>query len=90
MTNGIQHHFYLETQTAIAIPEDGDALRVIASTQGPAPTRDFLSSFLQMPANKIVVETRRDGGSYGGKYVASRRNCATTTAVAKILGVPAR
>lgn len=43
-----------------------------------------------MPANKIVVETRRDGGSYGGKFIASRRITGLTAAVSRILARPAR
>lgn len=38
---------------------------IIVSVQGPAPTRQFLASFLGMAENKLVVETRRDGGAYG-------------------------
>lgn len=64
---GGQEHFYLETQVSIAVPKDADEMEIFSSTQQPATLQRDLASFLGIPANRIVVRTKRLGGGFGGK-----------------------
>jgi xanthine dehydrogenase molybdopterin binding subunit/xanthine dehydrogenase small subunit len=64
---GGQEHFYLETQAASAEPgEDGDVV-VRSSTQHPSEIQAVVSHVLHLPRNKVVVESPRMGGGFGGK-----------------------
>ncbi|XP_046388161.1 xanthine dehydrogenase [Ischnura elegans] len=65
---GGQEHFYLETNSAIAIPrEDGCELEVICSTQHPTEVQKLIAEATGMPANRIVCRVKRIGGGFGGK-----------------------
>ncbi|WP_142847648.1 xanthine dehydrogenase molybdopterin binding subunit [Telmatospirillum sp. J64-1] len=64
---GGQDHFYLETQVAMALPqEDGDML-VLSSTQHPTEVQHMVAKVLALPYNAVTVEVRRMGGGFGGK-----------------------
>lgn len=80
MRMGGQEHFYLETQSAIAVPkgEDGE-MELFVSTQNPTKTQMLVAKALGVPANRIVVRTKRMGGGFGGKET---RNCFHTSVVA--------
>ena len=62
-----QEHLYLETQSAIAIPEDGGRIYCISSTQGPTGTQKAIAKVLGIPMAQVEVEARRLGGAFGGK-----------------------
>jgi len=62
-----QEHLYLETQAAIAIPEDGGRMYCISSTQGPTGVQKAISRVLGIPMAQVEVEARRLGGAFGGK-----------------------
>jgi len=64
---GGQDHFYLETQTAWAIPEEGEHLVVYSSTQHPAETQECVATVLGLPAHNVTVKCLRMGGAFGGK-----------------------
>lgn len=64
---GGQEHFYLESQAALAFPqEDGDML-VHSSTQHPTEIQHKVAEALGQPFNSVRVEIRRMGGGFGGK-----------------------
>lgn len=64
---GGQEHFYLESQVASARPgEEGD-LRVQSSTQHPAEVQAIVAQVLGLPKHRVVVESPRMGGGFGGK-----------------------
>lgn len=65
---GGQEHFYLETQACIALPklEDGET-ELFCSTQNPTEIQLLTAEVLGVPANRIVVRTKRMGGGFGGK-----------------------
>jgi len=65
---GGQEHFYLETQATVALPklEDGE-MEIFCSTQNPAEIQFLTAEVLGLPANRIVVRTKRMGGGFGGK-----------------------
>lgn len=57
----------METQTAVAVPTQADGLVMIASTQAPSAVQSAVATAIQVPQNKVVVETVRVGGAFGGK-----------------------
>ncbi|KAL3677014.1 hypothetical protein R1sor_026962 [Riccia sorocarpa] len=68
---GGQCHFYLEPQTALAVPDEDDCITVYSSTQAPEYVQLSLGAALGIPLHNIRVITRRLGGSFGGKSMHS-------------------
>jgi xanthine dehydrogenase/oxidase len=63
-----QYHFYLEAQSALAIPKD-EGLQIYSSTQSPSNVVDHVSSLLGLKQNHIDVRVGRLGGGFGGKQL---------------------
>lgn len=61
----------METQTALAIPDEDNSMVVYSSTQFPEITHSVIARCLGVPENKIRVITRRVGGGFGGKALKS-------------------
>jgi CO/xanthine dehydrogenase Mo-binding subunit len=79
-----QYHFYMETQTTVAIPMEDGGLRIITSTQSPSSVQSSVASTVSMPLNKVIVEMKRAGGGYGGKISnATPYACAAAFAAHK-------
>jgi xanthine dehydrogenase large subunit len=87
---GGQEQFYLESQAAIAWPDEEDTLRVLSSTQNPSEVQDVIAHVLGLPINKVVVETKRMGGAYGGKECQATHPAAIAALVAHKTKRPAR
>jgi xanthine dehydrogenase molybdopterin binding subunit len=66
-----QEQWYLETQISIAIPGEGDEMKVYCSTQNPNEVQMLMADVLGINANEIEVEVRRMGGAFGGKETQS-------------------
>ncbi|MEO8877556.1 MAG: xanthine dehydrogenase molybdopterin binding subunit, partial [Polyangiaceae bacterium] len=64
---GGQEHFYLESQAAWAEADDAGGVRVVSSTQHPSEVQASISHVLHLPRTKVVVESPRMGGGFGGK-----------------------
>lgn len=64
---GAQEHWYLETQSALAVPGEDKEMLVIASSQNPAETQTIVAEVLGVEKKEIEVEVRRMGGAFGGK-----------------------
>lgn len=64
---GGQEHFYLETQTAMVIPGEDDALQVFCSTQNPTEVQKLVAEVMGISMNKVTIDMRRMGGGFGGK-----------------------
>lgn len=64
---GGQEHFYLETNTTVAVPRDTNEIEVFSSTQSPSKTQSLVAKALGIPANRVHVRTKRLGGGFGGK-----------------------
>lgn len=62
-----QEHVYLETQGAIAWPDDSGGVRVFSGTQSPSGVQAIVARILGVPMNLVEIETRRLGGAFGGK-----------------------
>ncbi len=64
---GGQEHFYLETQAAWAERGDDGDVTVVSSTQHPSEIQAVVAHVLDLPRNKVVVQSPRMGGGFGGK-----------------------
>ncbi|HAG16762.1 MAG TPA: xanthine dehydrogenase molybdopterin binding subunit [Bacteroidales bacterium] len=65
--SGGQEHWYLETQTALAVPGEGKEMRIFSSTQHPDETQAVVANVLGVSRNHVEVEVKRMGGAFGGK-----------------------
>ena len=79
---GGQDHFYLETQAALALPEENGCLTVLSSTQHPTEVQNEVAHVLGLGAHAVVCEVPRMGGGFGGK-----ESQATGVACLAALGV---
>ncbi|KAK1272258.1 Indole-3-acetaldehyde oxidase [Acorus gramineus] len=68
---GSQYYFYMETQTALAIPDEDDCMVVYSSSQCPENVQIVIARCLGIPQNNVRVITRRVGGGFGGKALRS-------------------
>ena len=64
---GAQEHWYLETQIALCLPQEGKEMKVLCSTQNPTETQILVAESLAVSFHEVEVETRRMGGAFGGK-----------------------
>eukprot|EP00775_Hariotina_reticulata_P005584 gene5584-5823_t len=64
---GSQRHFYMEPQTAVAAPVEGDRLAVVSSCQGVDQVLWVVAELLQLKHNQVTVTANRVGGGFGGK-----------------------
>ena len=62
-----QEHFYLETQAALALPEEAGGVFVHSSTQHPAETQEVVARVLGIAKHAVTVQCLRMGGAFGGK-----------------------
>ncbi|MCP4214438.1 MAG: molybdopterin-dependent oxidoreductase [bacterium] len=68
---GGQAHFYLETQSALVIPNESNHLTIYVSTQNPSGNQAAAAQALELSANMIEVKVHRIGGGFGGKQTRS-------------------
>ncbi|GJM96866.1 hypothetical protein PR202_ga13738 [Eleusine coracana subsp. coracana] len=62
-----QYYFYMETQVALAIPDEDNCITVYALTQIPEVTQNVVARCLGIPFHNVRLITRRVGGGFGGK-----------------------
>jgi xanthine dehydrogenase molybdopterin binding subunit/xanthine dehydrogenase small subunit len=85
-----QEHFYLETQAAWAKPGEDGAMFVSSSTQHPSEVQAVVAHLLSVPANKVVVQSLRMGGGFGGKETQAATPAALAALAARRTGRPVR
>ncbi|XP_027104274.2 abscisic-aldehyde oxidase-like isoform X1 [Coffea arabica] len=66
---GSQNHFYMETQTALAVPDEDNCMVVYSSIQVPEYAQIVIAKCLGLPQHNVRVITRRVGGGFGGKAI---------------------
>lgn len=87
---GGQEHFYLESQSAAALPgEDGDML-IHSSTQHPTEIQHKVAEALGVPMHRIRVEMRRMGGGFGGKESQGNALAVACAVAARATGRPCK
>lgn len=88
--SGAQEHWYLETQTALCIPGEGNEIKVLSSTQNPSETQAIVSHVLGIPKNEVTVEVRRLGGGFGGKETQGNNVAAWCALLSIATGKPVK
>lgn len=59
----------METQTALAVPDEDNCMVVYSSSQVPEKTHTVIARCLGIPEHNVRVITRRVGGGFGGKAI---------------------
>ncbi|MEE2644681.1 MAG: xanthine dehydrogenase molybdopterin binding subunit [Myxococcota bacterium] len=88
--SGGQDHFYLESQAAMAIPDEAGTLQVHSSTQHPSEVQSKVAALLGWSRNRIVVTARRMGGGFGGKETQAAHYGAMAALGAWVTGRPVK
>ncbi|KAF2299839.1 hypothetical protein GH714_004391 [Hevea brasiliensis] len=68
---GSQYYFYMENQTALAVPDEDNCMVVYSSIQCPEYAQAAIAKCLGVPEHNVRVLTRRVGGGFGGKVTKS-------------------
>uniref|UniRef100_A0A0D9XHN4 FAD-binding PCMH-type domain-containing protein n=1 Tax=Leersia perrieri TaxID=77586 RepID=A0A0D9XHN4_9ORYZ len=87
---GSQYYFYMETQTALAIPDEDNCITVYCSAQMPEVTQDIVARCLGIPLHNVRIITRRVGGGFGGKAMKATHVAAACSVAAFKLRRPVR
>lgn len=87
---GGQDHFYLETQAALVIPEEGGCMRVLSSTQHPSEVQREVAGVLGLPIGMVSCEVPRLGGGFGGKESQASGTACLAALGAFATGKPVR
>ncbi|NQY37628.1 MAG: xanthine dehydrogenase molybdopterin binding subunit [Alteromonadaceae bacterium] len=81
---GGQEHFYLEGQISTAEPTEDGGMIVFTSSQHPSEVQKLVAEVLDIPFNKVVVDTRRMGGAFGGKETQAAQWACIASLLANI------
>ncbi len=87
---GGQEHWYLETQSALAVPGEDLEMKVFSSTQHPSETQAIVAEVLGISRNEVEVEVRRMGGAFGGKETQANHYAAWAALLARKTGQPVK
>ncbi|KAL6005129.1 aryl-alcohol oxidase 3 [Asimina triloba] len=87
---GSQYHFYMETQTALAVPDEDNCVAVYSSCQCPENAQLVIADCLGIPYHNVRVITRRVGGGFGGKALKALAVAAACALAAYKLRRPVR
>ncbi|KAL9228641.1 hypothetical protein vseg_004196 [Gypsophila vaccaria] len=85
-----QYYFYMETQTALAIPDEDNCMLVYSSIQNPESVHTSIARCLGVPEHNVRVITRRVGGGFGGKAFKAMPIAIACALAAHKLGRPVR
>ena len=67
-TTQLVEHAYIEPETVLAIPLEGNkGIKIIGSIQNPFTARKVVASVLNWPLTKVRIVQAELGGSFGGK-----------------------
>ena len=64
---GYQEHAYLETQGALAVPEENGVMAIYGTMQCPFYVQGAVARVLGLPLSKVRVVQTTTGGAFGGK-----------------------
>ncbi|KAI3687836.1 hypothetical protein L1987_81539 [Smallanthus sonchifolius] len=85
-----QYYFYMETQTALAVPDEDNCMVVYSSSQAPEFAHLAISRCLNIPEHNVRMITRRVGGGFGGKVVKAMPVATACALAAYKLRCPVR
>jgi len=89
-TTNYQVHSYLETQAAVAVPQDNGGMNVYGSMQCPFYVQDAVKKVLGVPYNKVRIIQQTTGGAFGGKEDVPSIVCGHAAMLARITGKPVK
>lgn len=87
---GGQEHFYLEGQSALALPQEGGDMVVHSSSQHPTEIQHKVADALGLPMHAVRVEVRRMGGGFGGKESQGNHLAIACAIIAARTGRPCK
>jgi xanthine dehydrogenase/oxidase len=87
---GGQLHFYMETQSCVATPQDANMIVVNPSSQSPLEMHQTSAASIGVPQNRIRVRINQLGGGYGGKTEPARFVTGPTVVAANATNRPVR
>lgn len=90
LKTGGQEHWYLETQSCLAVPGEGKEIKIYSSTQHPSETQAIVAEVLGVQKNEVEVEVRRMGGAFGGKETQANHYAAWAALLAEATGNPVK
>jgi len=90
LKTGGQEHWYLETQSCLAVPGEDREMMVYSSTQHPSETQAIVAEVLGIQKNEVEVEVRRMGGAFGGKETQANHVAAWSSLLANATGKPVK
>ncbi len=90
LRTGGQDHFYLEPHASLAVFDEQDQVLVHSSTQHPSETQGIVARVLGVPKHRVVVQSLRMGGAFGGKEVQANAFAAVAALAAWTTRRPAR
>ncbi len=90
LKTGGQEHWYLETQSCLAVPGEGKEIKLFSSTQHPTETQAIVAEVLGIQKNEVEVEVRRMGGAFGGKETQANHFAAWSALLANATGRPVK
>ncbi|PHN03658.1 molybdopterin cofactor-binding domain-containing protein [Flavilitoribacter nigricans] len=88
--SGCQVHFYMETQSCVAYPEDGNRIVIHPSSQSPTAMHQTSAMAIGFEHNRVEIAIRQLGGGYGGKTEQARFIAGPTAIAAIVLNRPIR
>ncbi|MBX7157861.1 MAG: xanthine dehydrogenase molybdopterin binding subunit [Verrucomicrobiae bacterium] len=83
---GGQEHFYLETHAAWAEPGEDGEMFVSSSTQHPSEIQIVVARVLGVSRHKVVCQSPRMGGGFGGKETQGNTPAALAAIAARKTG----
>ncbi|MBY4894976.1 xanthine dehydrogenase molybdopterin binding subunit [Rhodobacteraceae bacterium N5(2021)] len=87
---GGQEHFYLEGQSALALPQEGGDMVIHSSSQHPTEIQHKVADALGLPMHAVRVEVRRMGGGFGGKESQGNHLAIACAIIAAQTGRPCK
>lgn len=89
MEVGGQEHFYLESQAALALPDEGRMV-IHSSTQHPSEIQHKVADALGLGSHDVQVVMRRMGGGFGGKESQGNALAVACAVAARATGRPCK
>ncbi len=90
LKTGGQEHWYLETQSCLAVPCEGNEMKIYSSTQHPSETQAIVAEVLGIQKNEVEVEVKRMGGAFGGKETQANHYAAWSALLANATKKPVK
>ena len=88
--SGSQEHLYLETQGALAWPEEQGGIKLLSATQSPTTVQRIVARVLGLAMHQVEVDVLRLGGGFGGKEDQATRWAAMAALAAWRLKRPVK